>query len=179
MSDLEDRVRALEQRLADVEAVQEITRLKARYAELIDSRYSQEGPKPADEVARIADQIVALFSADAVWDGGADLGCWQGHDEIRKRFLDPTLKFTIHYFVQPRIQVDGNRATGRWDILAPVTFGNGKPGWMTGIEDDEYVRSGSGWLHSRMKLTVHFMVPYSRGWGGGPESDGRRSPKED
>lgn len=168
MSDLDDRVRELEERLTEVEAVQEITRLKARYAELIDSRYTQQGPKPADEVARIADQVVALFAEDAVWDGGADLGCWQGRDEIRKRFLDPTLQFTIHYFVQPRIQINRDRATGRWDILAPVTFGNGKPGWMTGIEDDEYVRVRGRWLHSRMKLTVHFMVPHARGWGGTP-----------
>jgi hypothetical protein len=168
VSDLDDRVRELEERLTEVEAVQEITRLKARYAELIDSRYTQQGPKPADEVARIADQVVALFAEDAVWDGGADLGCWQGRDEIRKRFLDPTLQFTIHYFVQPRIQINRDRATGRWDILAPVTFGNGKPGWMTGIEDDEYVRVRGRWLHSRMKLTVHFMVPHARGWGGTP-----------
>jgi len=166
MSDLEDRVRALEARLAEVEAVQEITRLKARYAELIDSRYTQAGPRPADEVARIADQVVQLFAEDAVWDGGADLGCWTGRSEIRKRFLDPTLQFTLHYFVQPRIEVEGERAKARWDILAPVTFGNGKPGWMTGIEDDEYRRVDGRWLHARMKLSVHFMVPYSRGWGG-------------
>ena len=166
MSELEERVRNLETRLAAVEAVQEIHNLKARYAELVDARYTQQGPKPAEEVAHIADEIVGLFSEDAVWDGGADLGCWQGRDEIRKRFLDPTLRFTLHYFVKPQIHVDGDRATGRWDILAPVSFGNGKPGWMTGVEDDEYVRIDGRWLHSSMKLSVHFMVPYDRGWGG-------------
>lgn len=167
MSDLTARVEALERRLAAVEAVQEIANLKARYAELVDSRYTQEGPRPAEEIGRIADEIVALFSEDAVWDGGADLGCWQGREEIRKRFLDPTLKFTIHYFVKPRIEVDGDRATARWDILAPITFGNGKPGWMTGFEEDEYARVDGRWLHSRMKLTVHFMVSHARGWADG------------
>ena len=166
MADLEARIAELEGRLAAVEAVQEIHNLKARYADLVDSRYTQQGPKPAEEVARIADEIVALFSTDAVWDGGEELGCWQGHQEIRKRFLDPTLRFTLHYFVKPQIHVDGDRATGRWDILAPVSFGNGKPGWMTGVEDDEYVRVDGLWLHSRMKLTVHFMVSHERGWGG-------------
>ena len=53
MSELEDRVRALEERLAAVEAVQEITRLKASYAELVDSRYTQQGPRSAEEVGRI------------------------------------------------------------------------------------------------------------------------------
>lgn len=165
MADLESRVAALEARLAAVEAVQEIHDLKARYAELVDSRYTLDGPRPAAEVARIADEIVSLFSEDAVWDGGEELGCWQGRDEIRKRFLEPTLGFTLHYFVKPRVHVDGERATGRWDVLAPVRFGNGKPGWMTGVEDDEYVRVGGRWLHSRMKLTVHFMVSHERGWG--------------
>ena len=54
MSDLEARVKELEERLAAVEAVQEISNLKARYAELVDSRYTQEGPRPADEIGRIA-----------------------------------------------------------------------------------------------------------------------------
>ena len=166
MSELEDRVRALEERLAAVEAVQEITRLKASYAELVDSRYTQQGPRSAEEVGRIADELAALFAEDAVWDGGADLGRWTGRDEIRKRFLDPTLRFTIHYFVQPRVTVEDDRARARWDILSLVTFGNGKPGWMTGIEDDEYVRVDGRWLHASMKLTVHFMVPHARGWGG-------------
>ena len=161
---LEARLRELETRLAAVEAVQAIHNLKARYAELVDSRYGADGPKPAAEVARIADEIVALFTEDAVWDGGENLGLWRGRDEIRKRFLDPTLRFTLHYFVKPRIEVEGDRATGRWDILAPVSFQNGKPGWMAGTEDDEYRRVDGRWLHSRMELGVVFMVPHERGW---------------
>jgi hypothetical protein len=162
--ELLERVRDLEARLAAVEAVQAIHNLKARYAELVDARYGPDGPLPPAEVARIADQIVLLFSEDAVWDGGPKLGCWRGRAAIRQRFLEPTLRFTLHYFVKPRIEVDGDRARGRWDILAPLRFQNGEPGWMAGREDDEYVRVGGRWLHSSMRLTTAFLAPHSRGW---------------
>jgi len=164
LEELEGRLRELESRVAANEAVAAIQNLKARYGELVDARYGPDGPRDSAEVGRIADQIVELFSEDAVWDGGENLGCWTGRSEIRKRFLEPTLRFTLHYFVKPRIEVEGDRASGRWDILAPVTFGNGRPGWMAGIEDDEYLRVDGRWLHSRMKLGVHFMAPDLRGW---------------
>jgi hypothetical protein len=161
---LEQKLRELERRLEAVEAVQAIHNLKAHYAELVDSRYTREGPKPPEEVARIAGAIADLFCADAVWDGGERLGLCKGREEIRKRFLEPTLRFTLHYFVKPRIEVEGARARGRWDILAPITFEDGKPGWMAGYEDDEYLREEGRWLHSRMKLTVVFLAPELRGW---------------
>jgi hypothetical protein len=161
---LEARVRALEERLAAVEAVQEIHNLKARYGELVDSRYAKGGPRPAAELARIADEIVLLFSEDAVWDGGERLGLWQGRAKIRERFLEPTLGFTLHYFVKPQIEVAGDVARGRWDILAPITYADGRAGWMAGVEHDEYARVGGRWLHTRMKLDVAFMGPGQDGW---------------
>ena len=174
IEELEARISGLETRLEAAEAVQAIHKLKARYASLVDSRYTRAGPKDAADVARAADQITALFSEDAVWDGGEDLGLWKGREEIRKRFLEPTLRFTLHYFVKPCIDVDGNRARGRWDILAPITFANGKPGWMAGAEDDEYARVDGLWLHSRMKLSVVFMGPEMRGWDRTREDPGRK-----
>jgi hypothetical protein len=164
VEELEARLRTVEARLEAVEAVQAIYNLKARYANLVDSRYTRDGPVGAAELGHIADEIVELFSEDAVWDGGERLGLCTGRDEIRKRFLEPTLRFTLHYFVKPHVEVTGDRARGRWDILAPVTFGDGRPGWMAGHEDDDYVKVDGIWLHSRMKLTVVFMGPELRGW---------------
>lgn len=170
---LAKRIDALETRLAAVEAVQEIHRLKARYGSLIDERYTLDGPREPDEVARIADAVTALFVPDAVWDGGDKLGIWTGRDEIRKRFLEPTLEFTLHYFLKPVIEVDpndANLAAGRWDILAPITFAGGRPGWMAGVEHDAYRRHEGRWLHSRMRLDVIFMGPDLRGWDRRPRS---------
>ena len=151
------RMRALE----DTEAIR---RLKARYAELVDARYERGGPKPPPELTRLAGEIAALFSEDAVWDGGT-LGVCSGRAAIRERMAQPTLHFSRHYFVSPRIELDGDRARARWELLAPCTSRDDRAMWMAGVEDDEYARVGGVWLHSRMKLSVHFFAPHDRGWG--------------
>ena len=156
LADLARRVQALE----DAEAIR---RLKARYAELVDSRYAKGAPKPAAEIEPIAAAIAALFTEDAVWDGGA-LGVCRGRDAIRERMAAPTLHFSRHYFVNPDIRLDGDRAHGRWELLAPCTSRENQPMWMAGVEDDDYERVGGVWLHARMKLGVHFFAPHERGW---------------
>ena len=150
------RVRALE----DAEAIR---RLKARYAERVDARYGRTGPHPPEQLARIAGEIAALFTEDAVWEGGA-LGTCSGRPAIRDRMAQPTLHFSRHYFVNPQIEVTGDRATARWELLAPCTATDGRPMWMAGVEDDSYARVGDAWLHTRMKLGVHFFAPHERGW---------------
>ena len=154
---------ALAARVDALEAGEEIRRLKARYAELVDARYAKGAPRPAAEIAPLAAAIAALFTEKAVWDGGA-LGVCTGRDAIRARMAEPTLHFSRHYFVNPRIEVDGDRARGRWELLAPCTSRDDRAMWMAGVEDDEYARVGGVWLHTRMKLGVHFFAPHERGW---------------
>ena len=161
---LEETVRALEARLARVEAEQEIQRLKARYGALVDARYDREGPKSRAELEPLARQIAELFTPDAVWDGGAGLGLCRGRAAIRERFLELTLRFSWHYFVKPRIEVEGERARGSWDLLAPCTTRDGVASWLAGVEEDEYERVEGRWLHSSMKLRVVFFAPHERGW---------------
>ncbi len=167
---LEKRIQVLEARLAEVEDVQAIHNLKSRYGALADARYDRKGVRPRAELERIASEITQLFSEDAIWDGGPGLGVCQGRDAIYARFLEPTLLFSWHYFVKPRIQVDGDCASGTWDILAPCTTADGRPHWMAGAEDDEYRRVNGHWLHSAMKLRVAFMAPHERGWIVNPPS---------
>lgn len=161
---LQQRVEALEGRLAAVEGTQAIQNLKARYGELADSRYDASGPVGQSELDRIAREIAGLFTEDAVWDGGGGLGVCKGRDAIYERFRAPTLKFSLHYFVKPQIEVDGLRARASWDILAPCTTSEDRPMWMAGREHDEYVNADGTWLHSSMKLSVAFMAPHDRGW---------------
>jgi hypothetical protein len=162
--DLARRVDALERRLRAVEDAEAIYRLKARYGQLVDARYDRNGPKSGPELEALAREISGLFSEDAVWDGGAGLGECRGREAIRERFLRPTLRFSWHFFVKPHIEVDGDRAHGSWDILAPCTADDGTPMWMAGVEDDRYVRDGARWLHESMKLRVVFMAPHAKGW---------------
>ncbi len=162
---LEARVAGLEARLAELEAVQAIQDLKSRYGALADARYGRGGVVEPEALARIADEIVLLFTEDAVWDGGKALGLCRGRDEIRQRFLEPTLRFSWHYFVKPLIEVRGDEATGTWDILAPCSDASGRPMWMAGLEEDEYRRVDGRWLHSRMRMKMAFMAPHDGGWG--------------
>lgn len=155
---------ALEARVAALEASEAIRVLKARYAELVDARYTAAGPRPPEELAALADQIAALFSEEAVWDAGGGLGVCRGRAAIRSRMAAPTLLFSRHYFVNPAIEVAGHRARARWELLAPCTLRDGRPAWMAGVEDDEYACEGGRWLHREMKLTVHFLAPHDRGW---------------
>ncbi len=164
MHELERTVRDLSARLRRVEDVEAIRELKARYGEVTDSRYREGVLGNREALGPIADEIASMFSEDAVWDGGPALGLCEGRAAIRERFLEPTLQFAHHFFVKPRIEVDGDRARGRWDILAPCTTLDGRACWMAGVEDDEYVRVDGLWLHSRMQLEMIFMAPYDRGW---------------
>ena len=161
----QDALAALAARVRALEDTEAIRQLKARYAALVDGRYAKGGPRPPEELARLAGEIAALFAEDAVWDGGAGLGVCRGRDAIRARMAEPTLLFSRHYFVNPLIELDGDRARARWELLAPCTLRDGRPAWMAGAEDDEYARIGGVWLHQRMALSVHFVAPHERGWG--------------
>lgn len=161
---LRDELAALRTRVERLEAHQAIQNLKARYGALADRRYTRRGPKSAPEIAEAADALVALFTEDAVWDGGATLGVAEGRAAIRARFLEPTLRFSWHYFVKPEIHVDGDEARATWDILAPCTTKDGTPMWMAGVEHDRYRREGGVWLHTHMRLDPVFMAPHATGW---------------
>ncbi len=165
IDELVTEVDRLRRRLEDCEAVLEIQALKARYGELVDRRFSAGRPVGADAMVLLADEIAALFTEDGVWDGGPGLGLATGRRAIAERLGRPTLAFSRHLFVKPRIEVEGHRARGRWDLLSPCRGTDGSSFWMCGFEDDEYLRvEGQGWLHRAMRLTVVFMSPVGEGW---------------
>ena len=55
------------------------------------------------KLAETARAIAELFTEDAVWDGGKALGVARGREEIAARMREPTLLFSWHFFVKPRI----------------------------------------------------------------------------
>jgi hypothetical protein len=161
---------ALRRRLDAAEAVLAIQALKARYGDLVDRRFERGRMLEGEALRAIAEQIADTFTPDGVWDGGPGVGTATGRAAIAERLATSTLTFSRHLFVKPRIVVgvdgDGDRATGRWDLLTPCTFADGSARWMCGVEDDTYVRSADGeWLHGRMTLTTYFVAPATEGWG--------------
>ena len=158
IADLRVRVRRTEDTLA-------IYELKARYGELVDERYSRGSVIGQRRLHDISNEIAALFTEDAVWNGGPGLGTAAGREAIADQMRRTTLVFSRHLFVKPRIRIEEDRAWGRWDLICPCKTADGTSLWMCGYEDDEYARAGdSQWLHRSMRLTTVFYSPTDAGW---------------
>ena len=154
----------LRRRVIRAEGVLAIQDLKARYAELVDQRFSKGQIVDADTLTMVADRAAGLFTTDGVWDGGPGLGRAMGREAIAARLREPTVAYARHFFLNPRIVIHEETATGRWEVLSPCRMPDGTSYWMTGYEDDEYVYHGDTWLHRSMKLTTVFMAPVQAGW---------------
>lgn len=161
---IDDRLGRLERRLDAAESVLAIQDLKARYAELVDARFVRGTIVDPGTLTALARRTAALFCEDGTWDGGPGLGIARGRAEIAARLAEPTLVFSRHFFVGPRIVVDGDRATGRWELLSPCTRPDGTSLWMAGAEDDVYRRVDGDWLQESMTLTTYFVTPAGEGW---------------
>ena len=101
-------------RLQELEDIQAITRLKARYVHAADGGWTDKPPHDAEGVA-------SLFVPDGVWDGGR-FGRGEGHDGIRAYFQGAieTTPMVFHHTSSPDIQVDGDTATGSWHVVVPM-----------------------------------------------------------
>ncbi|MCA0319203.1 MAG: nuclear transport factor 2 family protein [Proteobacteria bacterium] len=159
MASIEERIRRLE----DIDAIRD---LKARYAEYADEKYTDDHRrKPQDELDRIGRLQAGLFTEDAVWDGGEHFGLCEGREAIYAFVRKGGWSFAMHYFLNPRIDIDGDTAKARWMLWQVCTLTEGDtPCWMSAIEDDEYRRTPEGWLMSRMTFRLKFMTRFDVPW---------------
>lgn len=149
----------LEDRLRRVEAAEEIRCLKARYCDLCDDGYD-------------ADALTALFTDDAVWDGG-ELGCFEGRDRIHRFFqnMPNVMSFAVHHVTNSAVNVDSTarRATGRWYLLqAATTVENNSAVWLMARYEDELVHLDDTWKFQRVTLRARAFSPYEDGWARTP-----------
>ena len=95
----------LEDRIKRLEDIEEIKQLKALYCEICDDDHNP-------------DRIVTIFTADGIWEGKG-IGKANGHQEIRQLFesFKKMMSFSQHMTMNPRIRVNGDRATGTWYFL--------------------------------------------------------------
>lgn len=145
LEDLERRLRVLE----DIEAIK---KLKVRYCLHVDERNE--------------DTWASLFTEDAVWDGG-NFGRYEGREAIRRFFrsIPEMLAFAVHYVMNPLIEVQGERATGRWYLLEPCSFVEGDQAvWGAARYEEEYVKERGEWKFKEVKLISWFWTPYEQGW---------------
>ena len=107
----------LEQRIAQLEDIEAIKKLKASYCLRVDHA-NEEG-------------WVSLFTEDAVWESDK-FGRFEGREAIRSLFrnIPEMLHFAIHYVMNPIIEVNGNRATGIWYLLRALHLRQGGAGHL-------------------------------------------------
>ena len=147
VAELSAQITALRLRVEASESVLAIQALKARYGELVDQRFSAGAVVDTPTLTRVAVSVAAMFTPDGEWDGGPGLGRAVGREAIAERLRETTLTFSRHFFVNPRIEVDGETARARWDVLSPCRRPDGTSYWMSGFEDDEYACIDGVWLH--------------------------------
>jgi ketosteroid isomerase-like protein len=143
----------IERRIAILEDIEAIRRLKLKYARLCDTGYD-------------ADALAALFTEDAVWDAG-DLGSVRGRAEIRAYWQQTAenVPFAVHYISNHTVDVapDGSTAGGTCYLWQPMTM-NGQALWAAVVYDERYVKQAGDWLFEEMRLTTRMLTPYEEGW---------------
>jgi hypothetical protein len=151
---------AIEQRLARLEDIEAIQRLKERYAYYCDNGYDADG-------------FTSLFIDEAVWESNA-FGVYQGKNEIHSFIsgIQTQILWATHFMICPAISVapDGRSATGRWYLLELAT--------MTGVDDqkgrdavvmaanyeDSFVKENGEWKIRKVKVHFHNVSNLDQGW---------------
>ena len=143
----------LETRIAKLEAIEAIRRLKAQYAEVCDTGYDPERMRP-------------FFTDDAVW-ASDRFGTHRGFDEIYAFFagVSSQISWALHYMVAPVIEVDDDlvHARGTWYLWQPCTV-EGEAVWLTGTYADRYRNEDGVWRFEEVRLAVQTVSPYEDGW---------------
>jgi len=157
---------SLEERISRLEAIEDIRRLKARYAELADAKYvrNPHRKKTGQELADAVSAQAACFTEDVEWNAGP-FGILRGRAALAESFAGKPFWFTLHGYMNPVIEVDGDTATGRWLHWLLVTHENSaKATHMMGYTNERYRRVDGAWQISHMRLDVIFDVPFGEPW---------------
>jgi len=66
--------------------------------------------------------------------------------------------------MNPRIEVDGDRATGQWYLLQPATRSGNQAVWLSAAYHDQYLRVDGKWMFKHLRVTSNFLTTYEEGW---------------
>ncbi|MBI1181379.1 MAG: hypothetical protein GC201_12545 [Alphaproteobacteria bacterium] len=141
-------VRDQVRRLQDLEEIKTLTHKYTYGANII-------GGKPGDLNA-----FVKLFAEDATFDVG--MGAATGHAEILEMMKALTTQWecAMHYMLNPVIELDGDRASGKiTGLFAFTTKKDPAPIWLSNIYSDTFVRTADGWRFQSISLVTTFADP--------------------
>ncbi len=154
----------LEARIRALEDIEEIKKLKATYCFLCDAGLDDE---------RNRDALISHFTADARVDFGlGPASVFEGKEGLGVFFgqvVPGAVSFCMHMVHNAIIEVDGDRATGKWYYEAPTTdTSSGRAQWMAGTYVEEYVREGNEWKFTSIQTKWKYISPYDEGWAKNP-----------
>ena len=136
--------------------IEEIKELHARYAYLIDSGQMED--------------VAELFADDAIADWGGLRGRYEGKKAISGFFCERTRKTAVmlrHQFIQPHIEISGDRARAQWYMFGFGTYKlkqGDTPAWTHGKYDNDLVKKDGSWKISYLRFKFTFQTPYHDGW---------------
>jgi hypothetical protein len=143
-----------EARLTRMEDIEAIKQLKALYCEICDDDHNP-------------DRIVTIFTEDGVWEGRG-IGTATGHAEIRALFerFQKMMSFSQHMTMNPRIEVNGERAKGTWYFFGPFTFReNNQAKWQATRYHEDYAKVNGVWKIKHLRIRGPGMsANYETGW---------------
>src|SRR5438128_2659738 len=141
-----DTAVSVEQRLARLENVEAIKKLKSQYAKHCDNMYDPDG-------------IVSLFVEDGIWEA-QPFGTFRGRDEIHgfMSAVSKSIVWALHFMIDPDIELadDGMSAVGTWYMLGLVTMtaaddpSRHEPVVMTANYRDTYVKVDGRWMFKHL-----------------------------
>jgi hypothetical protein len=143
----------LERRIARLEAINDIRNVMADYTHFFDTGWAGAGRDPA--------KVGALFTEDGTWgetQGPAAIAAWcakYGH----------TAKMSLHIAMNPKIEVEGDKARGAWSGLVPLVAPSGEALWVGGRYECDFVRRNGAWKIAKMQFHTAFQTPYEDGFG--------------
>jgi hypothetical protein len=157
-------VMAMLERLAAIEALRE---LKARYAELADSKFTADYQRqPSHILAEVAQRQAECFTPDAIWEGGSDFGrSLRGREALRDWFSRPPWCFALHFYVGPRFKIDAGTAEAQWRLWQlAVRNDTRETVLLAATTQERYVREPDGsWLHAAIRFEQIHIVPLRAG----------------
>jgi len=137
------------------QAIMAIHTLKSRYLTFMDKGPGGPGP--------YADGLIELFSEDAIWEieTNGKVETYRGKDQILKRFksiegyFKPyNLRYTKHITTNPELDVDGKKATGRWQLIMIGQQTDKNLNFLIGYYDDIYEENTEGEWKIKMSRVV-------------------------
>jgi ketosteroid isomerase-like protein len=126
----------LEKRIGVLEDLEEIRKLQRQYMYWLD--------------AHEFDKVVGCFTEDAVAKMRNNAPC-KGKKEIADLYKTPGkgMENHAHFVGQSIISLDGDRATGYWNVL--ILFSE-PVHWVQGRNECEYVKENGNWKFRKLKF---------------------------